>query len=76
MSTQNKIPQSSPIPTTNVWLYVLQGYIKTVATIPAYTPKTFEQAVKIYMDSLATPTVKRLYLYSFEAKIWNYITLT
>ena len=52
------------------------GYIKTVTTIPTYTPKNINQAIRIYMDSVSSPTTKRLYIYSFEAKIWNYITLT
>lgn len=52
------------------------GYVKTVTSIPTYTPKNINQAVRIYMDSITSPTTKRLYIYSFEAKIWNYITLT
>ena len=52
------------------------GYIKTVTTIPTYTPKDINQAIRIYMDSITSPTTKRLYIYSFEAKIWNYLTLT
>lgn len=54
----------------------LTGYIQTVTTIPAYTPKNFYDSIKIYIDDLATPTTKRLYLYSFEAGIWNYVSLT
>lgn len=59
-----------------VFIENIVGYVRTVTTIPTYTPKKFEQAIKIYIDDLTTPTVKRLYIYSFEAKIWNYITLT
>ena len=54
----------------------ISGYIKTVTTIPAYSPKNINQGVRIYMDSISSPTTKRLYIYSFEAKIWNYLTLT
>lgn len=60
----------------NIYLENILGYVKTVTIIPVYTPKTFEQSRKIYMDSISSPTTKRLYIYSFEAKIWNYITLT
>jgi hypothetical protein len=58
------------------WLWQLQGYVKTVTTIPTYMPRTFDQSIKLYMNDLATPTTKRLYIYSFEAGIWNYIALT
>lgn len=71
MKTQIKTEKEN-----TVFIENIKGYIKTVTTIPAYTPKTFNQAVKIYMDSITSPTTKRLYIYSFEAKIWNYITLT
>ena len=59
-----------------VFIENIVGYIKTVTTIPTYTPKKFDQAIRIYMDSVSSPTTKRLYIYSFEAKIWNYLTLT
>ena len=54
----------------------LINYIETVTTIPTYTPKKFYESIKIYMDDLSSPTVKRLYIYSFEAGAWNYVTLT
>lgn len=54
----------------------LQGFLKTVTVIPTLAPKSLADAVIIYIDDLATPTDKRLYLYSREAAIWSYITLT
>ena len=59
-----------------IFIEGLVGFVKTVTTIPAYTPKKFDQAIRIYMDSVSSPTTKRLYIYSFEARIWNYLTLT
>ena len=60
----------------SVFIENIMSNIKTVTTIPAYTPKEFHQSIKIYMDSVSSPTTKRLYIYSFEARIWNYLTLT
>ena len=54
----------------------LTGYIQTVTTAPSFTPKNFYDSIKIYIDDLDTPTDKRLYIYSFEAGIWNYVSLT
>jgi len=77
MSNQNKIPQpKTTSEDSTIWLHMLKGYVKTITSAPTYTPKNFEQAIKLYMDSLTTPTVKRLYIYSFEAGIWSYISLT
>ena len=72
MSRENKEKNKEK----SVFIENIMSNIKTVTTIPAYTPKEFHQSIKIYMDSISSPTVKRLYIYSFEAKIWNYLTLT
>ena len=74
MSQESKDKKTSPEKT--IFIDGIIGFVKTVTTIPAYTPKRFDQAIRIYMDSITSPTTKRLYIYSFEAKIWNYLTLT
>ena len=74
MSQGNKDKKTSMEKT--IFIDGIVGFVKTVTTIPVYTPKKFDQAIKIYMDSIPSPTTKRLYIYSFEAKIWNYLTLT
>lgn len=54
----------------------LEGFIRTVTATPTDAPKTIADQLVIYIDDLATPTTKRLYIYSVEAGIWNYVTLT
>lgn len=50
--------------------------VKTVTTIPTYIPKILSQQVVVYVDSITTPTVKRLYIYADRVGVWYYITLT
>ena len=70
-----KLPTFSPI-----FLRNIEGFIRTVVInpviAPTFTPKNFEHQFEIRMDLKTSPTVKRLYIYSFETKIWSYITLT
>lgn len=54
----------------------LEGFIKTTTVEPTVAPKTIKDQIVIYIDDLATPTDKRLYIYSQEAGIWSYVTLT
>lgn len=53
----------------------LEGMIDTVTVAPTHTPTKLQAQILIYIDNLTTPTVKRLYIYSHKAKIWNYVTL-
>jgi len=48
----------------------LKGIYETVTTVPTDTPLRFNQAVKIYVDSLTAPTKKRLYVYSNQTNAW------
>lgn len=48
----------------------LKGIYETVTTVPTETPVRFNQAVKIYVDSLTAPTIKRLYVYSNQTNAW------
>ena len=54
----------------------LEGFIKTTTTVPTIAPKTIKDQIVIYIDNLATPVVKRLYIYSVEGALWNYMALT
>lgn len=51
-------------------LSYLGGLIETVTTVPTHVPSRFEQQVKMYVDSLTAPTVKRLYVYSNKVNAW------
>lgn len=72
---------NDPLPvSTPTLLRNIEDFIKTVVinpvVAPAFTPKNFNNQFQIRMDLKTAPTVKRLYIYSFETKIWSYITLT
>lgn len=51
-------------------LSYLAGLVETVTTIPTHVPSRFEQQVKIYVDSVTAPTIKRLYIYSNKTNTW------
>lgn len=72
---KKKNDAAQPFPGVQHW-FNLQGFIKTTTTIPTLAPKSISDQLVIYIDDLATPTDKRLYVYSREANIWNYVTLT
>lgn len=44
---------------------------------PPFTPNpaTFDQ-IKIVVDDLASPTARRLYIYSYDLKDWLYMALS
>lgn len=54
----------------------IEGVIRTTTVIPTSSPVNINDQVVVYIDDLTTPTVKRLYIYSTLARIWNYVTLT
>ena len=62
----------------------LHGFIKTVdgdeaalaKQITDSKPRRIEEQIRLYIDDLASPSTKRLYIYSFEARVWSYIDLT
>jgi len=62
-------------PGTQHWID-LQGSIRTVTTTPTLAPKSISDSLLIYVDSLTSPTTKRLYIYSREADTWLYVALT
>lgn len=54
----------------------LQGFLDTVNTIPTQAPRTFNESIRVYVDSYTSPTVRRLYIYSPKLKDWLYTTLS
>ena len=71
----------TPLPVKDPILFrSIEGYIKTViinpVVAPTFTPKNLSQQCEIRMNAATAPTTKRIYIYSFETKIWSYITLT
>lgn len=51
-------------------LSYLKGLVETVTSVPTHIPSRFEQQVKLYVDSVTAPTVKRLYIYSNQTNEW------
>lgn len=64
-----------PYPGVQHWLNLV-GNLKVVTTIPTKAPKKFSDGMLIYLDSVASPTTKRLYIYALEADAWYYVALT
>lgn len=67
-----------PIPATPHHLFNLVGTLKTVTTAPTSTtvPKGTADSILLYVDSLSSPTVMRIYAYSAGASKWGYVALT
>jgi hypothetical protein len=72
----HKPQRQLPLPQDPIHLLNLGGFIQTVTSIPTAAPKSFYEQVKIYMDDLASPTTRRLYIYSQEADDWLYVALS
>jgi len=67
---------AKPFPSKPQNIINLEGFIQTVTTIPTEAPKTFYDSQKIYTDSLSSPTVRRLYIYSVDLSDWLYVALS
>lgn len=65
-----------PLPNDPRNIINLTGFIQTVTSIPTAAPKSFNESVKIYTDSISSPTVRRLYMYSVELNDWLYVALS
>jgi len=63
------------IPNRNDFLNLL-GNLKVQTSIPSGQPKTFADSMVIYLDSVTSPTTKRLYVFSRDNATWYYMTLT
>jgi len=57
-------------------IFNLQDFLKTYTSVPTAAPKKFADSVVIYTDSLSSPTVRRLYIYSRELNDWLYVALS
>lgn len=67
---------SKPLPSKPQHILNLEGFIQTVTSIPTEPPQTFYDSVKIYTDSISSPTTRRLYIYSVELGDWLYVALS
>lgn len=68
----------NPVPRTelrSVW-GMFETFVVSPMAKPTDKPKNFENQVRILTDSLTTPTVIRLYIYSTKFNDWYYVTLT
>lgn len=54
----------------------VRGFLRTTTSTPTKKPKSINEAVVIYANSLSAPTVLRLYLFSPELNAWHYVNLT
>jgi len=54
----------------------IDGYIETVTSVPTGTPSNVWRQMKFYVDSLSSPSTKRLYIYSNKLNSWSYVALT
>lgn len=54
----------------------LLGNLKVQTSIPSSQPKTFADSMLIYVDSVTSPSTKRLYVFARETGDWYYMTLT
>lgn len=69
--------QQTPFsPTLGFSIYDILGQIEVVTAAPSGTPKDFYGSVKLYVDSITTPTVRRIYFYNNRTASWNYAALT
>jgi hypothetical protein len=60
----------------DIQFFEIFGMIETVTTVPTKTPTKLNQQIKIYVDSITTPSDKRLYIYSNKTHTWMYCALT
>lgn len=70
---QSLIEQLQDLPLDLLNLY---GLLETVTVAPTGKPTKLFDQIKLYTDSLATPTVWRLYVYFTSINAWHYVALT
>lgn len=73
-NTNNRM--SKALPNNPYDILNLEGFIETVTSIPTEPPKNFYQSIKIYTDSISSPTTRRLYIYSVALDDWLYVALS
>lgn len=57
-------------------IFKIEGLYRTVTTTPTGTPTKLSEQVVIYVDSISSPSTKRLYIYSNATNSWHYVALT
>lgn len=69
--------QESPTtpPKQPVNLFEIFGMIEVVTTAPTAAPNSLYEQIKLYTDSISTPTVFTLYVYMPRIKLWKSVTL-
>jgi len=72
----NTSRNTKPLPNNPYSILNLEDFIETVTSIPTEAPKNYYQSIKIYTDSLSSPTTRRLYIYSVELDDWLYVALS
>lgn len=73
---QQKSQEADQVFPRQLHWFNMRGFIKIVTAIPSAAPKSLADSVVIYLDSLSSPTTKRLYMYSPDASSWFYVALT
>ncbi len=72
IDTLNQAPQAAkPID-----LQDIDRRLKVVTAVPTSSPKKFYDTIVLYVDSVASPTVFRVYFYNEKTKAWKYAALT
>lgn len=64
----------APLP-TQIRFEDIFGNFRTTTTVPTDVPKTVADQVRIYVDSLTSPTIWRLYWYDIKSNVWKYSSL-
>lgn len=69
--------QESDIPLNPVvQLFEIFGMLETVTTAPTLPPRGVYQQIKLYTDSISSPSVYRLYIYMPRLNAWKYVALS
>lgn len=63
-------------PINIVDIFNILGMLDIVTTAPTAAPSSLYGQVKLYTDSLTTPTVYTLYIYMPKIKVWKSVALT
>ena len=63
--------QNEPLDLLNLY-----GLIETVTTAPTAAPTKLFDQVKLYTDSLASPTVYKVYFYITKLNVWKSVSLS
>ena len=76
INEEKPVGESGPILNEPIHLGDILGMIETITYIPTATPRNFQEQFKLYVDSLTSPTVFRIFIYFTKVKLWKSIDLT